>query len=293
MSKSTALAEATPILAAGPISGPAPDGPGPERRDRLRHWLKSQSLQGMSEDEVESHFAGMPSHYWAEVTEVDLLWGLGTIHHFFTGLAAPNAPGTLPVLDWRPLPGGDGTRVMLCTWDRRGLLAKAAACFSAANLNIQEAEVFTRSDHVVLDVFRVCESDGRGPAAPDKLEQVSFLLDGALSEPPRFASVWACSRHKFLAPRARFAPRIEFDNASSPSATLLHVQASDRLGLLYDLLQALADAGLNISQARIETDGAKARDVIQVTDAEGRKLTESSCLLELRRAIEAAITVND
>src|SRR2546426_8585680 len=35
----------------------------------------------------------------------------------------------------------------------------------------------------------------------------------------------------------------------------VRVEASDRLGLLYDILQSIADSGLNITQARIETQG--------------------------------------
>ena len=249
--------------------------------------------EGISDDEVEAHFTGMPAHYWNGLTEADLVRGLQTIHRFLAGVATLHTPGTLPILEWRHLPDLDATQVMLCTWDRLGLLAKAAACFSAANLSIQHADAFTRSDNVVLDVFRVRESGTQHPATSTRPEQVRFLLDGALSQPPRFASVWACSRHKFLAPTPPFAPRITFDNTSSPAATLLCIEAADRLGLLYDLLQALADAGVNVAQAGIETDGGVARDVLHVTDADGRKLLEPARHLELRRALERALTVSD
>jgi [protein-PII] uridylyltransferase len=264
-----------------------------ERRDRLRAQLQRQPPAGIGGEEVEAHFSGMPAHYWERVTEGDLAWGLETIHGFLQLVTAPNVPATTPIVNWRQAPHAGGTRVMLCTWDRHGLLAKAAAAFSAVRLNILTADVFTRTDNVVLDVFCVADADTRGPATLTRLQEMNFLLEGALSEPPRFASVWACSRHKFLAPPAPFPPRIAFDNQSSPAGTTVRVEAPDRLGLLYDILQTLADGGLSVTQARIETEEDLARDVLHVTDARGQKVLDPGRLEELRRRLEAALTVRD
>jgi [protein-PII] uridylyltransferase len=182
---------------------------------------------------------------------------------------------------------------MLCTWDRHGLLAKAAAAFSAVRLNILQANVFTRADNVVLDEFSVTNGAGSGAVNEARLQEMSFLLEGALSEPPRFASVWACSRHKYLATPSLVPPKISFDNETSSESTLVHILAADRLGLLYDLLQAIADAGLNIKQARIDTEGNLARDTIHVTDGRGEKLRDQGILELLRTRLELALTVSD
>jgi len=182
---------------------------------------------------------------------------------------------------------------MLCTWDRHGLLAKAVAALSAVRLNILQADVFTRADNVVLDEFSITDAEGRSAVRPAQLEEMTFLLEGALSEPPRFASIWACSRHKFLAAPSLFAPRIICDNETSPDSTLVHIEAADRLGLLYDILQAIADAGLNIKQASIETEGNLARDTVHVTDERGQKLLDKGWLESLRARLEAALTVSD
>ncbi len=122
-------------------------------------------------------------------------------------------------------------------------------------------------------------------------EGVTFLLGGTLSEPPRFASVWACSRHKFLAPPAVVPARITFDNTSSPDATLVQVIACDRLGLLYDILQSITDAGLNIAQALIETDDDLAHDLIQETDSNGQKVLDARRLEQLRQGLEKALAL--
>src|SRR5437867_389257 len=236
------------------ICEPALELPWQERRDQFRARFEQQPPAGMDCDEVDAHFGAMPAHYWQRVNWDDLTWGLKTIHGFLSLVAAPNAPATTPFMDWRHVGQSGQTRIMLCTWDRHGLLAKAAGVFSAVHLNILEADVFTRADNVVLDVFRVADSERRGvEASPARLSEMSFLLEGALSQPPRFASVWACLRHKYLAAPAPFAHSISLDNDCSSGSTVLRVQAADRLGLLYDILQAIADNRLNITQARIET----------------------------------------
>jgi len=274
-----------------PVAMPASDAREQwwERRERFRGGLRQRPPSGLSSDEIEMHFSAMPAHYWEHVSESELLWGLQTVHGFLNLIASPHVPATAPFVDCRDLPEGRGSQIMLCTWDRHGLLAKSAAALSAVRLNILRADVFTRADDIVLDRFTVMDSDGHQAATAKRMEEMTFLLEGALSEPPRFASVWACSRHKYLAPPGRFPPRIEFDNQSSPTSTIIGVEAADRLGLLYDILQAVADHGLGISHASIKTDNDRAHDQIHVTGSQGQKLTEPHALEELRRSLEAAI----
>jgi [protein-PII] uridylyltransferase len=261
-----------------------------ERREALRARLEQQPLAAIGADEVMAHLDGMPAHYWEHVTEGDLVWGLEIIHGFLSLLATPKVEATKPFVDWHQLPESNRTHVMLCTWDRHGLLAKAAAAFSAVRLNILQADVFTRADSVVLDLFHITGSDGRSTATAEQLEQMTSLLDGALSEPPRFASFWACSRHKYLAEPSLSPPRIMFDNRTSAVHTLVQVEATDRLGLLYDILQTLADSGLDITQAQIHTDGDVARDIIHVKDAHGKKVLDPRQLEALRRQLDSSLT---
>ena len=274
------------------LAGPAAGLGWRERRAWFQARLFEQPIAGIGKDEVEVHFAGMPPHYWEQVTESDLTWSLQTIHGFLRHVASPQVSATAPFVTWRQLPQLGRTRIMLCTWDRHGLLAKAAAAFSAVKFNIVQASVFTRADNIVLDEFTVTDADARTLVNETRLREMTFLLEGALSEPPRFASVWACSRHKFLAPPTRVTPRITFDNHTSPEATIVGVEAPDRLGLLYDILQALADDGLNVKVACIATDEL-ARDFIHVADELGHKILDPNRLEKLRACLVAALTVKD
>jgi [protein-PII] uridylyltransferase len=231
----------------------------------------------------------MPARYWERVTKAELLWGLEVVHSFLLKSSAGDPTNSAAVFaDSRYYPERGLTKVMVCAPDRPGLLAKIAAAFSALRINILRADVYTRADDLALDLFEVCEMDhSRGPDAR-RLNELVFLLEGALSEPPRFVSIWATQFHKVLARAKHTAARVEFDNTYSAEHTIVRISAPDRLGLLHDLLQALADCGLNIDQAVVDTDNDLAADAFYLTDLKRQKVLDPTRLEEIRQALVSA-----
>jgi len=233
----------------------------------------------------------MPARFWDQVNEADLLWSLQAVHGFLQVVSGSDAPATKPFVNWRVAPDSRSTQVLLCTWDRHGLLAKAAASFSAARLSILQAEAFARSDSIVLILFSAVDLTSGSPAPADRLREMLFLLEGALSDPPSFVSVWMCSRHKHLLPPSQPVPRISFEPVPAEVSIRICIEADDRLGLLCDILQTLADDGLDITEAHIRTQGKLAQDVVHVRDATRDKPLSNERLDTLRRKLEAAVTM--
>ena len=75
----------------------------------------------------------------------------------------------------------------------------------------------------------------------------------------------------------------------STQATIIEVATRDRVGVLYAITQTLADLGLDISLAKVATEGEKVADVFYVTRA-GKRITdeaERAVILErLRMALD-------
>jgi len=260
------------------------------RRERLADWLAAHPPAGVSAEEVQAHLRCMPAPYWEWVTEADLVWHLKTLHGFLGKLARADSSGT-PIAVELMIPADSNLRrVAFCSWDRRGLLEQIVAAFNALRINILRADVYTRTDNLVFDVFEVCESKAGSERDGNRLNELSFLVEGAFSNPPRFASVWATEFHKAVPRRNVQTSEIRFDNRQSPDHTILRVQATDRLGLLYDLVHALAENKLEISQAIIDTSKGIAKDQFHLTDADGLKITDSARIRRLRKAIAEAIT---
>jgi [protein-PII] uridylyltransferase len=77
---------------------------------------------------------------------------------------------------------------------------------------------------------------------------------------------------------------VRIDNEASSNATVVEVVARDRIGLLYRITKALADLGLDIRHARVQTLGPDVVDSFYVRAGEG-KVTDAYHLAELERAL--------
>ena len=269
------------------------DGGGPKNppnpAQKMCSKIKASPPKGICLDEIDAHFQGMPSRYWERIDMQELVWGLEVVHKFLEKIAEPAFPGTTPVLDCKHFPELGYTKVMLCTWDRQGLLAKAASAFSGVNVNILHAEAYTRSDQIVLDVFRVCDSEHRPVLSQHRLEQMLFLLEGSLSDPPRFASFWAAAGHKREDKEAPEILSIAFENTEPGQHTVLKIETDDRIGLLSDILDALAKGGVKVDQALIETPDYLACDTFCIYDNPGEKIRDAGRLACIRDLLADAI----
>jgi len=236
----------------------------------------------VSPEELDVHFASMPVRYWARIDGVTLRWHLEMVHKFFIRLASADLAATAPVVRWRHFPDRGITEVAVCTWDRLGLLAKVAGSLTSVGLNIVRADVYTRADNIVLDVFDVCTESFQHVEDELSLAHVIRLLTAALS--PGSTLGFEVRRGPDATTKGR-SPSVTFDNECCEPYTVLQLEAADRLGLLYDVLQVLARFETDIAHAIIVTDQGEAGDVFYLTDTEGRKIGDPDRLQELRNGL--------
>lgn len=260
-----------------------------QRRDGLRNYIVRNPVEGISMEELDAHFDGMPSRYWEQTDELELAWGLQNVHRFLHGVVASPTADTPVVVNWRHFEQEGYTKVLVCTWDRVGLLAKVAGYISALRLNVVRAEVYTRADNLVLDTFWLCNAEQKNVSDPERLRQFVFLVEGGLSDSPSFAATWALEAHKYAARAKRITPAVAFNNVDSPEHTIVTVEASERPGLLHDMLKVLGEHKLNISEALIDTLDDVAHDVFFITDERKGKVLAPERLKQIERALTAAV----
>jgi [protein-PII] uridylyltransferase len=197
-----------------------------------------------------------------------------------------------PAIRWIPRPNQGHSEVWICGWDRKELLARIAGSFSAVQLNILSADIFTRGDNLVLDIFRVCNTRFEAISDnEDKVEVEKHLLTALQAEEFDFSPLIAKAMGKrdfHLAQELDFPTRIVIDNDAHPIYTVVDIQTPDRLGLLYNLLKAFGAAGVQIALSRIATEKGAAIDSFYVTDAEGRKIKDAVAIARLQHALQDA-----
>jgi [protein-PII] uridylyltransferase len=79
------------------------------------------------------------------------------------------------------------------------------------------------------------------------------------------------------------------DNHSSNRYTVIEINGLDRIGLLYDLTEALYKLNLNIASAHITTFGEKVIDVFYVTDLTGAKIENKTRHKQIENALTSVL----
>ncbi len=261
-------------------------------RETLQKEVQARLPDALAE-EVAAHFKKMEERYFlthgmdrtGEVAE-----HVRMFHEFLESRWGSDENALVPVLRWVALPYAGHSELWVCTWDRRHLLARICGALSAAELNILSADIYTRADGLVLDMFRVCTS--RFEAVEDKrdIRQFEKLLNHALQGEqhdfgPLLEKAYKQS-WKQEQPSA-FPPRVFYDN-SPIGHTLIEIMAPDRLGLLYDLLRTISESGYEIVSARITTEIGAAMDSFYITGIESAKIPNDGRLDRLKRALRDA-----
>ena len=75
-------------------------------------------------------------------------------------------------------------------------------------------------------------------------------------------------------PMPKIASEVSVDNRASTQNSVIEVTTSDMMGLLFWLSHTLQILGLQITLAKINTEGSQVADVFYVTDEQGAKVTD-------------------
>jgi [protein-PII] uridylyltransferase len=176
----------------------------------------------------------------------------------------------------------DGQQVTIGAPDQSGLFSCLAGVLALNQLDVRAAKVATEDGYATA-VFAVRPRFGRAPVPEILADGVRAALEGTLSLADRLRQREADYRED----RSRAAaPRISWhDSEVTGVATgIVEVRAADRAGLLYRLTAALADEGLDVTSARIETFGADAADSFYVVNPSGVPIDAGQ-----RSRVEAAL----
>ena len=189
--------------------------------------------------------------------------------------------------------------------DMPGVLAAIAGALTAARIDVLGAvlghveladaspAIPTRS---VTDLFYVRDLKGAAIAADDPrwakvLSDLRELLGTGAPDPMKVADLIARRRPPSTLPK-RVTPGVATEiriHDDSTQATIIEVFTRDRVGVLYAITQTLADLGLDITLAKVSTEGEKVADVFYVT-RRGERITDDTeraiILQRLRMAVD-------
>ncbi len=245
--------------------------------------------------EVQAHFQNLPPRYCQINDAREILHDITQVHRFIRlQLSAVDDNALSPIISWHNEADRGYSTVAVCTWDRERLFSNITGCLTAAGLNILSAEILTRNDFVILDTFFVTDAQTGLMARREERELFEVLLHKTLTG--------AAVDLRALIARAKTAPSIYksvegeriptvilFDTDNSPNRTIIDIQAEDRVGLLYDISQALAALNVNLSLAKISTDKGAAIDSFYASEKNGDKILDPERQRAIKHKLRQAI----
>jgi [protein-PII] uridylyltransferase len=269
-----------------------------EKLDADRIALRDSVISLMRDDyhsDAMRHFEVMPSAAFHYRQPAQVVTQVRTVRHFQQFEAEQKNPNAF-CIKWIGHSEQGFSELVLATRDKPLLLEKICCALAAEQINILSADLFTRSDGIVVNIFRVCTTnfEAVSTASTRKNVQATFeaIMSTAQYDPERYLK----RRANFLKPRTDHdipvPVRAFVSNDLHPVCTTVEIQALDRIGLLHDLFHTVNEYGLNTAHARICTEKGVAMDTLYITTQGGGKV-EDQLLDELEVRISRLIARRD
>ncbi len=275
------------------LQGPEPEREVARERETLLADVRRLVPRTFRDDELEAHLASLPPRYAHIHNARQVAHHLSLVHRFLHRQIAERDQALEPVIDWIDEPDRGCARVLVCTWDRARLFSKIAGSLTAAGLNILGAQIFSRTDGIIIDSFDVL--DARTGLIPSKSERHRFdehltaILTNRLDLPTLLAR-HPPARPLIPNPYGEQLPiRIRFDNDRSATRTVIDLECEDHVGLLHAISSVLAEQDLDLGVAKICTEKGAAADSFYVNEKDGRKVTSPERQLRIERQLRAAL----
>jgi [protein-PII] uridylyltransferase len=248
-------------------------------------------------EEVAAHFATMPERYFRHRGVASIVRHVRLFRRFFERVGLPGNESLIPVLGWEARPHEGYSLLEVAGWNRHHLLAKVAGALAARNLNILSADLYARSDDLVLDIFRICTPTFNPVTSPREIERIETLLAQEFDvgeKPVNFRSLIeqrvAPSLLREEPPNFDIPQRVHLSNEDHETSTVLEIQAQDRIGLLYDLFTILGNHDAEVLNARISTQAGAAIDRFFLVDSHTeRKILDRDRLDRIESEISACL----
>ncbi len=249
-------------------------------------------------EEVEAHFNSLPGRYFRHRGSTSITRHIKLFRRFFKSAHRTSFESIVPKLGWEARPDEGYSLLEVAGWKRHHLLSKVAGALAARNLNILSADLYTRHDDLVIDIFRICTATFNPVTSSREIERIEKLVTDAfgienevdfvdLIQKQAAPSITQAEPPNFDIPH-----RVLLSNKDDDDVTILEIQAQDRIGLLYDVFTILGNLEAEVITARISTQAGAAIDRFFLVDSNNeKKITDPDRLLLIEKAIGECLEV--
>jgi [protein-PII] uridylyltransferase len=174
-----------------------------------------------------------------------------------------------------------------------GCFHRLCGILSAKRCEILSADINTTHSGVVVDTFRVRDTDFSGEVPQHRIDEIATLIDRVLRGEESIEELFRRNK-RFGSDESgevtsNLPPRVSIDVDSSDTRTVVDVFAHDRPGLLYRIARALHELQVSVDLAKISTNFDQVVDVFYLLDQDGSKIVDPARLEEIRTRLETTL----
>ncbi len=251
-----------------------------ETQEQALHQL----LERHHEDDVRHIWAALGEDYFLRERPSEIVWHTNAI------LAHGDNPAPLVMLREHRAMTEDAAQLFIYTRDRPNLFAATVIVLDQFELDVQDARIITGALGFSLDTYMVLDRSGQLMGDPGRQQVLIDTLTRTLAaEQPMPEQVrWHMPRQlKHFVVASEVNIRM-LPNPQQAALQAVEIITRDRPGLLAQIGQLFATAGVDIHSARIATLGERAEDVFFISDRLGRPLDEAAAR-RLQHTLTAAL----
>jgi [protein-PII] uridylyltransferase len=260
-----------------------------------RDALREKTLATLGEDwesDINAHFERMPASYFRFREPASVPVHIRAVREFLD--QETRAPHRFECAGQAiDHPERGYSELVLVARNRPQFLEKVCCAIAAEGVNILSADFHTRTDGIVVDLFRICTTDFAPVSDPRVKERFIRTLYDLFETEHYDPAQYLKPKRNLLKPREEagiaFPVRAYISNNIDPRSTVIEIQAIDRIGLLHDLFHAINESGLDTVHARICTEKGAALDTLYVTLPGGGQSHHGPQLQQLHQRLEEAI----
>ena len=251
-----------------------------ERRVAAAREELRAALPKWTDHDFGAYAARHQAPYWLKV---DLAHKVR--HAAALNMSEVESPG--PIVDIQTAAGRGITELTVISPDHPRLLSIIAGACAAAGADIVDAQIFTTTDGLALDMIHVTRALDQDEDELRRAGRIATAIERALTGEIRLGEIVAARRRNEPQPAEAFdvEPEVKIDNSLSNRFSLVEIAGLDRRGLLFSITAVLSQLDLNIGSAHIATFGERASDTFYVTDFAGAKITDAVRKAEIRDAL--------
>ncbi|MGA1753900.1 MAG: [protein-PII] uridylyltransferase [Ilumatobacteraceae bacterium] len=222
---------------------------------------------------------------------------VGRTHQVLSGIAPDRS-------EWRLFPDAEVLEMMatgvitfgvttdsltVVSPDRPGTFSRVAGVLTLRGLAVLGAQAHSDEQGMAASRFRV-QVPTHGPIEWEPvIEDLQRALRGELALEPRLAERARSYKRRRRSAGVLAPPRVTYVDGVTSNATIIEVRAPDQHGILHRVTKAMAELGLDIRHASVQTIGDEVVDSFYVRTSAGVPLDDPLHRAEVERAILFAL----